>query len=99
MAWGLGFRVYWFAVKNLTGLLSNQGEKSKNCYFIMVPVRKKYESMVLQSPVKDIPLTSSSEATQTHTHTQKPQKCNILRKSPSTHSMVSPIVVVKDPKS
>ena len=51
MAWGLGFRVYWFAVKNLTGLLSNQGEKSKNCYFIMVPVRKKYESMVLQSPV------------------------------------------------
>ena len=26
----------------LTGLLSNQGEKSINFYFIMVPLRKKY---------------------------------------------------------
>ena len=25
-----------------TGLLSNQGEKSTNFYFIMVPLRKKY---------------------------------------------------------
>ena len=32
-----------------TGLLSNQGEKSINFYFIMVPLRKKYYSMVLQS--------------------------------------------------
>ena len=35
----------------LSGLLSNQGEKSINFYFIMVPLRKKYSSMVLQSPV------------------------------------------------
>ena len=29
-------------VKGSTGLLSNQGEKSINFYFIMVPLRKKY---------------------------------------------------------
>ena len=34
----------------VTGLLSNQGEKSINFYFIRVPLRKKYKSMVLQSP-------------------------------------------------
>ena len=35
---GLGFRVH----TKLPGLLSNQGEKSINCYFIRVPLRKKY---------------------------------------------------------
>ena len=33
----------------VTELLSNQGEKSINIYSIMVPLRKKYSSMVLQS--------------------------------------------------
>ena len=33
-----------------TGLVSHQGEKSIIFYFIMVPLRKKYKSMVLQSP-------------------------------------------------
>ena len=32
------------------GLFSNQGEKSITLYFIMVLLRKKYYSMVLQSP-------------------------------------------------
>ena len=35
----------------LNWLLSNQGEKSISFYFIMVPLRKKYSSMVLQSPI------------------------------------------------
>ena len=29
-------------LQGLSGLLSNQGEKSINSYFIMVPLRKKY---------------------------------------------------------
>ena len=32
------------------GLLSNQGEQRKKKYFIRVPLKKKYSSMVLQSP-------------------------------------------------
>ena len=31
-----------FLYINFTGLLSNQGEKSINFHFIMVPLRKKY---------------------------------------------------------
>ena len=49
---GLSWGVYWVLVKRLnlgylkketiSGLLRNQGEKSINFYFIMVPLRKKY---------------------------------------------------------
>ena len=40
--WGLGFRGLGFRVWGLgfTGLLSNQGAKSINFYFIMVPFNK-----------------------------------------------------------
>ena len=60
--WGFGAEGFWFRVlgyglyldvlstDSVSGLLSNQGEKSINFYFIMVPSRKKYYSMVLQSP-------------------------------------------------
>ena len=33
---------FWVWVESNAGLLSNQGEKSINFYFIMVPLRKKY---------------------------------------------------------
>ena len=53
----------------LTGLLSNQGEKSINLYFIMVLLRKKYKSMVLQStesiPTRFGVLEGSSRVTYT----------------------------------
>ena len=34
----------------LPGLLSNQGEKSINCYFMMAPLKKGIKGMVLQHP-------------------------------------------------
>ena len=38
---GLGLRVLRLQDRGLAGLLSNQGEKSINLFFIMVPLRKK----------------------------------------------------------
>ena len=41
LVFGFGvFRSFWFRV-GFTGLLSNQGEKRINLYFIMAPLRKK----------------------------------------------------------
>ena len=47
------------SLHSLTGLLSNQGEKSINCSFIMVPLRKRNLSMGLQSPAERLPSHSS----------------------------------------
>ena len=53
-----------------TGLLSNQGEKSINLYFIMVRLRKSKKVMVLQSPVylhpkhATVPSTNSGSSMQ-----------------------------------
>ena len=38
------------SVRLFSGLLSNKGEKSINFYFIVVPLRKNYSSMLPQSP-------------------------------------------------
>ena len=66
-------QLLWPWTYAMTGLLSNQGEKSMNFYFIRVPLRKKYESMVLQSPGK-VFSTGCFDRDRIHSRTQSSQK-------------------------